>query len=178
TKFQRKCGIHDTSKDLILKFQDAVVFKMTNAVCKSYNQSWVVFELCRLKAVGRDKVVFNMIGNILHPTNSVHVHLDVLKKANGFKPWVISSKLDVCRYFRKKYNPFAAMVHTFFGEFSNFNHTCPYVGPFIIKGFYLRHELLLLPIPSGEYMLATKRFYSNRHQHEVNITFHYTEDLR
>ncbi|XP_044572336.1 uncharacterized protein LOC123257416 [Drosophila ananassae] len=111
----------------LLSSSDAVVFKMTNAVCKSYNQSWVVFELCRLKAVGRDKVVFNMIGNILHPTNSVHVHLDVLKKANGFKPWVISTKLDVCRFLRKKYDPFATMVHSFFGEFSNFNHTCPYV---------------------------------------------------
>ncbi|KAH8323294.1 hypothetical protein KR067_004423, partial [Drosophila pandora] len=163
---------------LILKFQDAVVFKITNVVCKSHNQSWIVFELCRLKAVGRDKVVFNLIGNVLHPTNSVQIHFDVLKKANGFKPWVISTKVDGCRFMRKKYDPIATMILGFLADFSNINHTCPYVGPFIIKGFYLRHELLMLPIPSGEYMVATKWFYHNRHQHEVNLTILYTEDLR
>ncbi|KAH8323202.1 hypothetical protein KR067_000491, partial [Drosophila pandora] len=173
----------DTSKDLILKFQDAVVFKMTNAVCKSYNQSWIVFELCRLKAVDRDKVVFNMIGNILHPTNSVQVHLDVLKKANGFKPWVMSTKLDACRFLRKKYNPIATMLMRFLADFTNINHTCPYVvrsvcppsqNPLFNSQIFSGHELLMLPIPSGEYMLATKWFYYNRHQHEVNITFLYT----
>ncbi|KAH8323201.1 hypothetical protein KR067_000485, partial [Drosophila pandora] len=151
---------------------DAVVFKMTNVVCKSHNQSWIVFELCRLKAVGRDKVVLNFIGNVLHPTNSVQVHFDILKKANGFKPWVISTKLDACRYMRKKYNPIATFIIRFLAEFSNINHTCPYVG------LYLRHEFLMLPIPSGEYMLTMKWFYYNRHQHDVNITFLYTEDLR
>ncbi|KAH8278074.1 hypothetical protein KR026_008361, partial [Drosophila bipectinata] len=156
---------------------DAVVFKMTNVVCESYNQSWVVFELCRLKAVGRDKVVFNMIETLLHPTNSVQVHANVLKKASGFKPWVINTKVDVCRYLRKKYNPFATMVHRFFGEFSNFNHTCPYVGALVIKGFYLRHELLISTWPPGEYMMVMKWFYYNRHQFDINITFVYAEDL-
>ncbi|EDV30837.2 uncharacterized protein Dana_GF15057 [Drosophila ananassae] len=162
---------------IIASLGDAVVVKMTNVVCESYNQSWIVVNLCRLKAVGRDKVVFNMNQNVLHPTNSVQVHANVLKKANGFKPWVISTKVDVCRYLRKKYNPFATMIHGLFGEFSNFNHTCPYVGPLIIKGFYLRPELVTLPWPTGEYMIAMKWFYYHRHQSDINITFVFREDL-
>ncbi|KPU73079.1 uncharacterized protein Dana_GF27373 [Drosophila ananassae] len=142
-------------------YVDAVVFKMTNVVCKSYNQSWVVFELCRLKAVGRDKVVLNVIQNVLHPTNSIQVHLDVLKKANGFKPWVISTKLDACRFMRKKNNPIATMILRFLADFSNINHTCPYV----VRSMCAHHKM-------------TKWFYYNRHQFEVNVTFLYTEDLR
>ncbi|KAH8278075.1 hypothetical protein KR026_008360, partial [Drosophila bipectinata] len=157
---------------------EAVIFKMTNAVCVSYNQSWIKVDLCRLKAVGRDKVVFNMQQTVLHPVNSVQVHGSVLQKASGFKPWIVNAKLDICRYLERKNNPIARIVQSFFAEFSNLNHTCPYVGPLIIKDFYLRPELLKLPWPTGEYMLSLKWFYYNRHQSDLNVSFVFVEDLR
>ncbi|XP_017065711.1 uncharacterized protein LOC108104271 [Drosophila eugracilis] len=132
----------------------AVVFKMTNFVCESYNKSWFEFHNCRLKAISRDKVILNMNGTVLHPVYSVQTHGKIYKRESGFKPWLLDTKVDACRFMRRRYDPFAKIVYSLFQPFTNINHTCPFVGPQILEGFYLKPELLLLPFPTGQYMLA------------------------
>ncbi|KQS43852.1 uncharacterized protein Dere_GG26293 [Drosophila erecta] len=70
------------------------------------NQSWFVFHYCRLNAISREKVILNLNGTVLHPANNIKVHVKLLKKANGFKPWLLASfcafKLDKFNY--KLYN--------------------------------------------------------------------------
>ncbi|KAH8416126.1 hypothetical protein KR222_008626, partial [Zaprionus bogoriensis] len=53
---------------------------------------------------------------------------ELFKKANGYKPWLYKVDIDVCRFIRRPYNPIAILVFNLFKEFSNFNHTCPYVA--------------------------------------------------
>lgn len=93
----------------------------------SYNESWFIFHNCRLKAVSRDKVVLNSNGTILHAAHNIQVQGKMFKRASGFKPWLIDTKIDVCRFVRNNYDPFAKMIYNLFKDFSNFNHTCPYV---------------------------------------------------
>ncbi|XP_017065683.1 uncharacterized protein LOC108104244 [Drosophila eugracilis] len=155
----------------------AVVFKMTNVVCESYNSSWFVFHNCRLKAISRDKVVFNMNGTVLHPVNNVQAHLKIYKRENGFKPWLIDSKIDACRFMRGKYNPVAKIVYSLFQPFTNINHTCPFVGPQVIEGLYPKPELLLLPFPTGQYMLAIRWLFDKKLQFDTNVSFLFVEDL-
>ncbi|XP_017065682.1 uncharacterized protein LOC108104243 [Drosophila eugracilis] len=155
----------------------AVVFKMTNVVCESYNSSWYVFHNCRLKAVGRDKVVLNINETILYPVNNAQVHLKMYKRENGFKPWLLDTKIDACRFLRRRYDPFAKIVYSLFQPFTNMNHTCPYVGTQIIKGFYLKPELLLLPFPTGQYMLAIRWFFDKKLQADTNVSFLFVEDF-
>ncbi|XP_033233430.1 uncharacterized protein [Drosophila pseudoobscura] len=134
-----------------LDYTDAVVFKLTNFVCESYNKSWVVFNYCRLKAL--------------------------FKRANGYRPWLYEIKIDMCQYFRKPFNPLVAIVYGLFKEYTNINHTCPYVGPQIVKGFYLRHELLRLPLPTGDYLVMIRWYYDKRLQFDTNVSFVFEEDL-
>ncbi|XP_017065710.1 uncharacterized protein LOC108104270 [Drosophila eugracilis] len=155
----------------------AVNFKMTNVVCESYNRSWFVFHNCRLKAISRDKVIFNANATVLHPANSIQIHGKVYKRENGFKPWLIDTKIDACRFMRGKYNPVAKIVYSLFQTFSNINHTCPYVGPQIVQGFYLKPELLLLPFPTGQYMLALRWFFDQKLQFDTNVSFLFEEDF-
>ncbi|XP_016975114.1 uncharacterized protein LOC108041649, partial [Drosophila rhopaloa] len=157
--------------------QDAVVFKFTNFECKSYNLSWFVFHNYRLKAVSRDRVLLNMNGTVLHPVNNIHLHAKIFKRASGFKPWVLESNIDACRYMRKPYDPFISIVYNIFKEFTNINHTCPYVGLQVVKDFYLKPELLHLPFPSGEYLLTMKWYFNRKRQFETNVSFIYVEDL-
>ncbi|XP_034654779.1 uncharacterized protein LOC117892566, partial [Drosophila subobscura] len=158
-------------------YQDAVVFKVTNAVCESYNQSWFVFHNCRLKAVSRSKVVFNFNGTVLHPANDISLRVKMFKRANGYKPWLFDVSLDVCVYLRKRNHPFVNIVYRLFSDFSNMNHTCPYVGPQILKDFYPRLELLRLPFPTGDYMLAIRWHFDKKLQFDTNISFTFVEDL-
>ncbi|XP_034650048.1 uncharacterized protein LOC117889734 [Drosophila subobscura] len=157
--------------------QDAIIFRMTNAVCESYNQSWFVFHTCRLKALSRSKVVFNMNGTILHPVNDITIRVRVFKRASGYKPWLFNIYFDACQYLRKPNVPFVKLVYGLFKEFSNINHSCPYVGLQIIKGFYPKTELFPLPFPSGDYMLTGQWYFDKKPQFDTNISFAFVEDL-
>ncbi|XP_017065688.1 uncharacterized protein LOC108104250 [Drosophila eugracilis] len=162
---------------LLAEFSVAVVFKMTNFECESYNKSWFVFHNCRLKAINRNKVILNMNGTILHPSCDIQTHLKIYKRENGFKPWLFDTKIDACRFMKGKYNSAAKIVYSLFQSFTNINHTCPYVGPQIVEGFYLKPELLLLPFPSGQYMLAIRWFFEKKLQFDTNVSFLFVEDF-
>ncbi|XP_017040233.1 uncharacterized protein LOC108087404 [Drosophila ficusphila] len=156
---------------------DAVVFRFSNFQCKSYNESWVVFNYYRLKAVSRDKVLLNMNGTVMYPAYDIQLHVKVYKKANGFKPWLLESTIDVCRYLKRRYDPFISILYKFLKEFSNLNHTCPYVGHQVVKDFYPKPELLILPIPSGEYLLTGRWYFDKKLIADTNLSFIYLEDL-
>ncbi|KAH8294266.1 hypothetical protein KR054_010138, partial [Drosophila jambulina] len=156
--------------------QSAVVFKLTNLVCESYNKSWFQFHECRLKAVSREKVVLNANGTVFHSVNNIFVHANVYKRESGYKPWLIKYIFDGCRFMRKKYSPAARLLYNFMKEFTSINHTCPY-GPQFVKGLYLKPELLLLPFPTGDYMLSLKWFFDQKLQFDTNISFVFVEDI-
>jgi len=124
--------------------KEAVVFRFKNFECKTYNQSWFVFHNCRLKAISRDRVLLNMNGSILHPIQNFQLHAKMFKRASGFKPWLLDSTIDVCRFVRKHYDPFIGIVFNIFKEFSNFNHTCPYVVSCMIVQYKYFNEIRLL----------------------------------
>ncbi|XP_070138061.1 uncharacterized protein [Drosophila bipectinata] len=158
-------------------YSEAVVFKLTNAVCVSYNETWFLFHHCRLKAVSRNKVVLNLNGTVLHPVHKINVHAKIFKRENGYKPWLIETKVDVCRFVVTSYDPFSKLVFNLFKEFSNFDHPCPFMGLQYVMGFYLRPELLILPFPSGDYMLMLRWFFHNKLTFDTNVSFVFTEDL-
>ncbi|XP_037722739.1 uncharacterized protein LOC119555440, partial [Drosophila subpulchrella] len=157
--------------------RSAIVFRFKNFECKTYNQSWFVFHNCRLKAVSRDRVLFNMKGTVLHPAHNIQLHTKMFKRASGFKPWLMDSTIDACRFMRKQYDPFVRIVFNIVKDFSNFNHPCPFVGPQVVKDFYLRPELLMLPFPTGEYLLTMQWYFDRKLQYATNVTFIFEEDL-
>ncbi|KAH8350581.1 hypothetical protein KR067_009679, partial [Drosophila pandora] len=114
---------------------DAIVFKFSNAVCKSYNESWVVFNKCRLKAISRDKIVLNVYTMVLYPASGIDVRLKLWKRESGFKPFLLDATVDACRFMKRAYNPFAGMVYAIFRDFSNLNHSCPYVVSLLYFSF-------------------------------------------
>ncbi|KAH8313377.1 hypothetical protein KR067_005000, partial [Drosophila pandora] len=163
--------------NISLCFKEAVVFKLTNAVCVSHNESWFIFHHCRLKAVSRNKVVLNLNGTVLHPAYKISLHGKMFKRENGYKPWLIDTKVDVCRFLKTSYDPYTKLVFNLYKEFSNFDHPCPYVGLQYVMGFYLRPELLILPFPSGDYLLMIRWFFSNKLMFDTNVSFVFTENL-
>ncbi|KAH8350580.1 hypothetical protein KR067_009680, partial [Drosophila pandora] len=157
--------------------QNAVDFKFSNFVCKSYNESWVIFHNCRLKAVSREKNILNMNLTILHPANDISLRVKMWKKASGFKPFLVDTTIDACRFVKSSYDPYGKIVYNIFKDFSNINHTCPYVGPQIVKDFYLRSELLRLPFPSGDYLLSMQWHFYKKLMFDTNVTYVFLEDL-
>ncbi|KRF99293.1 uncharacterized protein Dwil_GK28133 [Drosophila willistoni] len=132
-------------------FKEAIVFKLTNAVCESYNKSAIVIPICRLKAIKRNRAILNVSTNIIHPVSDIRLHLQVLKKANGYKPWLLKTDLDLCQYMRHSNNPMAKIFFDMIQEFTNLNHSCPYVA--IKRNRAVLNVSTILPHPVNDIRL-------------------------
>nr|NP_001027129.2 uncharacterized protein Dmel_CG33795 [Drosophila melanogaster]AAZ66061.2 uncharacterized protein Dmel_CG33795 [Drosophila melanogaster] len=155
----------------------SVTYKLTNVICESRNQSWVTINECRLKAVNRNRTVFNFNATIHHPTNDVVIDYRFLKRENGYKPWLYKKNIDGCRFLRKPYDMLTKMIYMVFKPFSNINHTCPFYGDILIRGMYLRTEIKAMPYPSGKYMLQINWSFYKKIQVVTNISYDFIENL-
>ncbi|XP_043863251.1 uncharacterized protein LOC122756795 [Drosophila mojavensis] len=109
----------------MLQFSNAGQCKFTNAVCKSHNESWVTVDMCRLRAINRNKTTLNLQVTLLHTTKTVHAESQIFFKANGYKPWLYKPSIDICRFLKKPYNPVAVLVFNLLKNYTNFNTRCP-----------------------------------------------------
>ncbi|XP_017028009.1 uncharacterized protein [Drosophila kikkawai] len=162
---------------LTWRSSDSTSYKLSNVVCGSYNQSWVRINECRLKAISRNKTIFNFNATFLHPTNDIVMHNRMFKRESGYKPWLINTKVNSCQFMIRPYNPFVLFIFKLYKDFSNINHTCPYYGDMIIKGMYLTRNIEALPIPTGDYMLAIDWLFYRKPQFATNVSFQFVENL-
>ncbi|XP_026836489.1 uncharacterized protein LOC6548068 [Drosophila erecta] len=154
---------------------EAPSLKMTNAVCKSYNQSWVVFHYCRLKAYSRTKTSLNLNLTFTEPANNISVHVKSMKKANGYKPFLFDFTLDACEFMRRRNHPVAKIIWNMIRNVSTVNHTCPYTGLQMLSDFH--NAEIPVPLPSGDYLLLIDWLFDGKPQFATNVYFTYVEDF-
>ncbi|XP_016956428.1 uncharacterized protein LOC108028921 [Drosophila biarmipes] len=154
---------------------EAASVKMTNAVCKTYNKSWVDIHYCRLKAYSRNKTSLHINATFLEPANNIFIHSKMMKKANGYKPFLFDYTFDACEFMRRRNQPFAKMIWNLIRNVSTVNHTCPYVGLQVVSDFY-RIEFPV-SFPTGGYLLLIDWIFDGKSQYATNVYFTFVEDL-
>jgi len=107
--------------------QEAPFVKMTNFFCESYNKSWVLIHYCRLKAYSRNKTSLYINATFIEPANNIFVHMKMMKKASGYKPFLFDYNFDACEFMRRRNQPVAKIIWNLIKDVSTVNHTCPYV---------------------------------------------------
>ncbi|KAH8385333.1 hypothetical protein KR093_010533, partial [Drosophila rubida] len=50
----------------------------------------------------------------------------MVKRANGYKPWLYNLTIDACEFQRRRNNPIIKLIFNIFKDYSNLNHSCPY----------------------------------------------------
>nr|NP_611919.1 uncharacterized protein Dmel_CG13590 [Drosophila melanogaster]AAF47212.1 uncharacterized protein Dmel_CG13590 [Drosophila melanogaster] len=154
---------------------EAPYLKMTNAVCKSYNKSWVVVHYCRLKAYSRAKTSLNINVTFVEPARNISVHFKTMKKANGYKPFLFDYTFDACEFMRRRNQPVAKIIWYMIRNVSTINHTCPYEGLQMLSDF---HKVdIPVPLPSGDYLLMVDWLFDGKTQFATNVYFTFIEDL-
>ncbi|XP_043071154.1 uncharacterized protein LOC122322535 [Drosophila grimshawi] len=161
----------------ILCFNEAAEIKFTNVICTSHDESWLVINTCRLRALNRNRTILNANATLLKPINEIIVDLQIFQKANGYKPWLFKFTLDFCRFLRKAYNPVAIMLFKLGKEFTNFNHSCPYKDELIIDGLYLLYEKMPIPWPAGEFLIQIKGTAHKKKLVLAKLYFYVIEDF-
>ncbi|XP_062132392.1 uncharacterized protein LOC133843050 [Drosophila sulfurigaster albostrigata] len=151
--------------------------KMTNAVCETMNTSWVLIHECRLRAISRNITTLNIDITFLHPAHVIDLRLELKTKAFGYKPSIFNYTIDACTFLRQRKHRVFMMFWRIFKDFSNINHTCPYVGKQIVKDFYYDPANLTLPIPSGDYVVLFTWILDKKPQFFTNIYFSFYQDI-
>ncbi|XP_017000635.2 uncharacterized protein [Drosophila takahashii] len=154
---------------------EAPFAKLTNAVCGSYNKSWVSVHYCRLKAHSRNKTSLNVNLTLSEPAYNISLHLKMLKKASGYKPFLFDYNFDACEFMRRRNQPFAKIVWNMIKDVSTVNHSCPYMGLQVLSDFHLTK--IPLPLPTGEYLLLFDWIFHGKPQFYSNVYFAFVEDL-
>ncbi|XP_017849014.1 uncharacterized protein LOC108604182 [Drosophila busckii] len=147
---------------------------MTNVVCDSFNKSWVAYKECRLRAVSRNKTTLTALVYVKQPAYNIHIGFKMLKRANGYKPWLIDFKIDACKFLRTRYQPVAKIIMNLIKDVSTLNHSCPYKGVNGIKDFY---NIAGLPVvlPTGDYLLELTWIFDMKPQFITNVYFTFIE---
>lgn len=71
------------------------------------------------------------------------VRVQMLKKANGYKPWLYDVSLDACEFLRKPSNTFVILLVKQFKNFTNmFDQKCPVTVSaryFLVETLYIKN---------------------------------------
>ncbi|XP_017039316.1 uncharacterized protein LOC108086787 [Drosophila ficusphila] len=138
------------------------VVEFTNVKCTSVDQNFSDFEYCRLKSVNRTYKYLSLKVKLYKiPVTKVTVKIQLLKRLNGYKPFLYNITVDACKFLKsQKINPVFGYFHGIFRDHSNMNHTCPYDHDIIVDK--LTADIVntqftkVLPFPEGKYLFHSK----------------------
>ncbi|KRF98678.1 uncharacterized protein Dwil_GK28060 [Drosophila willistoni] len=128
-------------------------FEFTNLKCTSLDKSFLEFQHCYIKAVNRSYKYITIRANVFDlPVYEAITNFDLLKRNNGYLPFLYNITGPVCPFFEnKKRFPVSSFITGLFLEHSNFNHRCPFNHDFIVDkldiGFLNGKFTKLLPFP-------------------------------
>ncbi|KQS43573.1 uncharacterized protein LOC6543825 [Drosophila erecta] len=133
--------------------------EFTNAQCESLDKDFALFESCFLKSVNRSYKYLSLKVKLLKlPITKVKVRIGLYKRVNGYLPFLYNMTVDACRFLKSSNpNPIALYFYTFFKDYSNMNHTCPYNHDIVVDKmpYHNINNMVtkILPFPEGNYML-------------------------
>ncbi|XP_065369033.1 uncharacterized protein LOC135961461 [Calliphora vicina] len=134
-------------------------FKFSNLKCLELDKSFATIPICKLKVMQRGVVALEVYVKLHQdPVTNVSINGELLKKANGYRPFLYNMTLNFCDLMKngKRY-PFANIFVDLLAKDSNINHTCPYDHDIIVRRLVLKNEMFkLLPLPQGDYLMVIK----------------------
>ncbi|XP_018791980.1 PREDICTED: uncharacterized protein LOC108970807 isoform X1 [Bactrocera latifrons] len=149
---------------------------MSKMECRDLNKAYLREKVCRLKAVKRDVVEASVRFQILKTVYNCNVHIELLRKYNTYQPFFINRTFDVCEFLRNRKNAvYLDILFKLIEKYTNVNHSCPYEGEFIIERFRPSHNNLILPMPSGDYLIKFGLYTSNVLMAHLYVWFGFKE---
>ncbi|XP_017473404.1 PREDICTED: uncharacterized protein LOC108364296 [Rhagoletis zephyria] len=151
-------------------FAEAYI-KLTNAICKSFDEKFAIFKSCRLYVYRRREISFTMHVRLFQtPVRNISVNLSLWRKANTFQPFLYNVTVDFCKFLKRRYSPPLRIVYEALFKTSNINHTCPFDHDIILDRFVPNDGMFrLLPLPGGQYMFKFLTDVNNERKTDVRV---------
>ncbi|KRF99517.1 uncharacterized protein Dwil_GK28163 [Drosophila willistoni] len=135
--------------------------EFTNVKCSPLDKNFADFEYCYIKAINRSYKYVSLKVNLFKmPVTKVKVNLSLMKRFNGYRPFLYNVTVDACNYLKNpSKNPIAQFLGGLYLPFTNMNHQCPFNHSLILDKLpidHLNHQFSsVLPFPLGDYAFCT-----------------------
>ncbi|KAH8420856.1 hypothetical protein KR222_006891 [Zaprionus bogoriensis] len=134
--------------------------EFTNVKCIVLDKDIGDFEFCYIKSVNRSYKYVSVKAILKKPSTDLWVNLSLLKRANGYKPFLYNITVDVCKFMKKGSNSVDTFFASLFRPYSNLNHTCPFKDSLQLEKLpanFLNSKLTtVLPMPNGDNSFSSK----------------------
>ncbi|KAH8254401.1 hypothetical protein KR032_009872, partial [Drosophila birchii] len=135
-------------------------FEFTNINCSSLDSEFMGIDKCYLKSVNRSYKYLSLRTKIYKfPIKDITGRIEVLKRLNGYKPFLYNFTFDACKFFKGQKTPILQFFYDLFAPYSNFVHPCPYNHDIYVEKLpisYMNNRLTnVLPVPEGQYCVHT-----------------------
>lgn len=111
---------------------------------------------CRIKYIDRNHVKGRLSVNFIKPTTQLWLHIVGYFKYNTYQKIATELWDDVCGWLNGSHKSFLLdFLKPLFTKYSNFNHTCPYLGIVLGKTDNISVQQFAFPqiMPAGRYRL-------------------------
>ncbi|XP_032599461.1 uncharacterized protein LOC6560604 [Drosophila grimshawi] len=158
-----------------MSFAQGIFLKFTNITCESKDINTSSVEYCYIRQMDHQKNYFSLRYNLLKPiTNNVSFHFQLMIRSNGWKPFMYGIDLEMCRFWKSRYNAFGKLLFTLVDGHTNLNHTCPYMNEKYlaidkILNTDISKKLPTMPIGKGHYAVYSSWSWNNMSHVETKI---------
>ncbi|ALC41263.1 CG33914 [Drosophila busckii] len=113
--------------------------------------------------------------------NGVIFHGKFMIYRNGWRSFLYSIKMDMCKFMELRYNALAKLIFGLTDGKTNINHTCPYNNEkYIAMDEIMSTDLSMrlggIPLGKGQYGFFTRWIWQNATKVETNIFFNVVRD--
>ncbi|SPP72880.1 Hypothetical predicted protein [Drosophila guanche] len=98
---------------------------------------------------------------LLQPVSNMSVHMKIFKRdySNKYQPFLVDVVVNMCDIIsRRNYSPYGRYLWGVVKRYTNFNHSCPFVGHIFARGLFLDDSVVPVKLPLGDYQIVLLAF--------------------
>ncbi|XP_034650287.1 uncharacterized protein LOC117889887 [Drosophila subobscura] len=110
--------------------------------------------------------------DFLQPVRNMSVHIKVFKRdySNKYQPFLVDVVVNMCDIIgRRNYSPYGRYLWGLFKRYTNFNHSCPFVGHMFARGIFIDESVVPVKLPLGDYQIVLFPFETYREKPPQSI---------
>ncbi|EDV95704.1 GH15853, partial [Drosophila grimshawi] len=146
----------------------------TNLKCNATDRNIGEFDYCYIKAVNRTHKYVSVYFKLYQrPLSNITLNIKVFRKSNGYQPFIPTINIDLCKFLINQKHPFMIIFYKITKQYSNINHTCPYITDVYVDKMYtgnLESDFMrYIPIPEGDYLIRLEFQYNKAEYLNISL---------
>ncbi|XP_064540393.1 uncharacterized protein LOC135429845 isoform X2 [Drosophila montana] len=149
--------------------------RFTNITCESKDLSTNSIEYCYVGHLDRLRNYISVRYKLAQPLqNGFFFRFRLMiRNNNSWQPFLYAIDIDLCRFWKSRYNAIAKLLYGLIEGHTNLNHTCPYTETFVTVDRVLNTDISKkirgLPLGKGHYAVFTSWSWKNATRAITNI---------